>query len=46
MQPFESAKRIIEVALEKQIDARLWKCIAITGACSNRQLVYYTDLGN
>ncbi len=45
MQPFESAKRIIEVALEKQIDARLWKCIAITGACSNRQLVYYTDLG-
>jgi len=45
MQPYEAAQRLVEIALDKQIDARLWKCIVIVGACSKKQLVFATDLG-
>lgn len=45
MQPYEAAQRIIQIALEKKTDARIWKCIVVVGACSKKQLVFTTDLG-
>lgn len=44
MQPFEAAKRLLEISDEKKQKIDDWKVISITGACSKKEKIIKTNL--